>query len=210
MKIYNVLFALIALLSCENSARFEVPQPEGESDEKRVPRALVGHYLNVKDSSTLNVSPGLITKLIIADLAAHKSQLDSADRVIFQNDTAFSEIDSNLRVDVVVKGDSVFQHIDYKDTIFSLSRGDVIRKFKGHYFLNHLTSGNNWYVRKLTNGRKGLTLATVSTKEDIEMLRELTGVESDTVYNFRPSKKELRKFLKKKGFSDTDTYIRIQ
>jgi hypothetical protein len=115
-----------------------------------------------------------------------------------------------MRVDVVVKGDSVFQHMDYRDTIFSSDRGDLIRKFKGYYFLNHQTSMDNWHVTKITKGRNGLTLATVSTKEDIEKLRELTKEESDTVYNFRPTKKELRKFLKENGFNDTDTYIKIR
>ena len=210
MKILKILFAVIVLLSCENPVRFEVPQPEGKSDEKRIPRALIGEYQNVYDSSTLSVSAGLIIKSIVADLSEHKAKLDSADRAIFKKDTTFSQIELSMKIDVVVKGDSVFQHIDLRDTIFSFRRGDVIKKYKGYYFLNHQTSSDNWYVTKLTKGRNGLMLSTVSTKEDIDMLRELTGNGSDTVYNFSPTKRELRKFLKKKGFSETDTYIRIR
>ena len=100
--------------------------------------------------------------------------------------------------------------MDYKDTIFSVKQGDILRKFKGYYFLSHQTSKNNWNVIKLTKTRKRLTLGTISTKEDIEKLRELTETKSDSIYTFRPTKKQLKQFLRDKGFSNEDSYVKIK
>jgi hypothetical protein len=99
MKTNKILFGIIILFSCENPVRFEVPQPEGKSDETQIPRALIGQYRNAKDSSLLIVRSNLISKRVIADFSEHKSQLNSSDRAIYQNDTVFSQIDFNMRVD---------------------------------------------------------------------------------------------------------------
>jgi hypothetical protein len=201
----------ITIFSCgDKLGGFEVPQPEGQKDEKGLPTKIIGQYINVKDSSTLSVDFGQITRSVVADFAEHKSELDSSDRVIFKNDTSFIQTDFNMRINVVVKGDTVFQHMDYKDTIFSVKQGDILRKFKGYYFLSHQTSLNNWNVIKLAKTKKGLTLGTISTKEDIEKLRELTGTKNDSIFSFRPTKKQLRRFLRDKGFSSEDTYIKIK
>ena len=211
MRSRTIFVLTLILFSCgDKVGEFEVPQPEGQSDEKGIPKKLIGRYLNIKDSSTLFVTSGQITKSVVADFAEHKSELDSADKVTFKNDTSFSQTDVNMKIDVIVRGDSIFQHMDYKDTLFSVKRGDILRKFKGHYFLNHEASNNNWYVTKLTKMKNGLTLGTISTKADIEKLRELTEVKSDSIYTFRPTKKQLKRFLKDKGFSNEDTYVRIR
>jgi len=209
MRSRTLVVLTLILFACGDKVGFEVPQPESQSDEKGFPNRLIGKYLNINDSSILFIISEQITNAVVADLAEHKSALDSSDRVTFKNDTTFSQTDMNMRIDVVVKGDSVFQHVDYKDTIFSIKRGDILRKFKGHYFLNHQTT-YNWYVTKLTETKNSLTLGTISTKEDIDKLRELTETKSDSIYTFRPSKKQLRRFLKNKGFSSEDTYVKIR
>lgn len=62
----------------------------------------------------------------------------------------------------------------------------------------------------LTKVSKGVTLGTVSSKEDINKLRALTDTKSDSGFSFKPTRKELKKFLKENGFNDTDTYIKIK
>ena len=61
---------------------------------------------------------------------------------------------------------------------------------------------------QIDQNEKGLTLGTISTKEDIEKLRELTEANSDSIYTFRPTKKQLKKFLRDKGFSKEDIYVK--
>lgn len=190
--------------------RFETPQPEGQKDEKSIPRRLTGVYFNIDDSTKLTVTTKEIIETLEKDFKGLLTELDSVDRVTIKTDTSFSEISENFRLDIVVKRDSIFQHLDYKDTLFTFDKNDILRKFKGYYFLNRKRSANSWSVTKLTKTRKTIILGTVSIKADIENLRELTDIDADTVYNFRPTKKQLREFLNDKGFQSEKTFIKIE
>jgi hypothetical protein len=64
-------------------------------------------------------------------------------------------------------------------------------------------------VTLLTRIKGGITLGTISKLEDIKNLRELTGAVSDTT-DFRPTKNELKKFLKENGFGQEETFIRVK
>ena len=210
MRILTVILSVLLLSSCDNGVRFETPQPEGQSNEKAIPKKLIGEYFSLEDSSRLNVTFGQITKTLIRDLSLHKSELDSSDRLIFNKDSTFSQTDSKMKIDVIVKGDSVFEHFIYKDTIFDASQGDVLRKLKGYYFLNRQTTKSDWTVTKLTKTKKGLTLGSVTKKEDIDNLRELTETKSDTIKKFRPTRKQFKRFIKSNGFNDEETFLKIR
>jgi len=210
MNVRFFAFSIIVCCSCDNIVRFETPQPDGQKDEKVLPKKLIGSYRSLKDSSILTITKDKIISSINSSYSGLVSDLDSIDRVKIKNDTSYSEIDFNMRVDVSIEGDSIFQHFDYKDTIFSFSKNDVLRKFKGYYFLNRQTSPNHWYVTKLGRTKEGLVLGIISSKEDIRNLRELTNINSDTIYEFRPTKKDLKQFLKEKGFQNEERYVKIE
>lgn len=105
---------------------------------------------------------------------------------------------------------SAFQRWSYYDTLFDVKRGDILRKYKGHYFLNQQVSTNSWRVITLAKIGNGLSLGTISTKDDLSNLRTVTETKSDTIFSFRPTKKEMKKFLKDKGFSHQDTFIKVE
>jgi hypothetical protein len=210
MRILIVILSVLLLASCDNGVRFETPQPEGQTNENSIPKKLIGEYFSLEDSSRLNITFGQITKTLISDLSLHKSALDSSDRLTFNKDSTFSQRDSKMKIDVIIKGDSVFEHVIYKDTIFDASKGDVLRKLKGYYFLNRQTTKSDWVVTKLTKTKKGLTLGSVTKKEDIDNLRELTETKSDTINSFRPTRKQFRRFIKTNGFNDQETFIKIK
>jgi hypothetical protein len=65
-------------------------------------------------------------------------------------------------------------------------------------------------VTTLTKIENGLTLGTISTTDDIDILRSVTETKADTIFSFRPTKKEMKKFLKGKGFSDRNTFIKVE
>jgi hypothetical protein len=208
MRIQIIYLLALMLVSCDNSIRFEVPQPEGKTNEKLIPKKLIGKYSSLTDSSVLRITYNLVIRNKVINLSTHLSKLDSADRAVIKHDTSYTIVDANMRIEVTIKGDSAFQHMDYTDTIFSNARGDVLRKFKGYYFINHQASKNRWSVTKLARVKNGVTLGTVSKKEDIANLREVTSTKSDSIDNFRPTKKELKKFLKEKG--DEEAFIKIE
>ncbi len=188
--------------------RFEVPQPEGRQNEKSIPKKLLGTYSSLTDSSTLIITKTHIISFSEFDIAGLVSELDSVDRVKYKTDTTFSGIEGNMNVDVTIINDSIFEHTDYRDTLFDFSNNDVLRRFKGYYFLNHETSKKNWVVTKLGVTKNGLVLGTISDSKDLENLRELTNTKSDTVYNFNPTRKELKKFLKDSGFRNEKRFVK--
>ena len=194
------------LYSCIDQVRFEEPQPEGQSNEKKIPKRLIGHYISLNDSAELKVTNRLIIK---SSISVFSGKVDSTDMKGIKGDTIYSTLEDNMKVDVRVTGDSGFLRWRHYDTLFDVSRGDILRKYKGRYFLNEKVSANVWRVTLLTNIHKAVTLGTISVKNDIDNLRDLTETKSDTVFSFRPTKKEMKKFLNAKGFSDSNTFIKI-
>ncbi len=207
MRIKIIFLTTLVLVSCADLVRFEEPQPAGKPNEKRIPKRLIGQYLSLDDSAKLTVADGLIIKYSIADFS---DKIESIDMKDIKGDTTYSGTDDKLKFDVVIKGDSTFQRWSYYDTLFDVIRGDILRRYKGHYFLNEQVSANSWRVTTLTKIDNGLIVGTISTKGDISNLRVVTETKPDTIFSFRPTKREMKKFLKGKGFSDKDTFIKIE
>jgi hypothetical protein len=207
MRIRIIFLTTLVLVSCGDIVRFEEPQPAGQSNEKRIPKRLIGQYLSLDDSAKLIITKGLIIKYT----ASHFSdKVEWMEMKGIKGDTTYSGIEDKLKFDVVVKGDSTFQHWDFYDTLFDVTKGDILRKYKGHYFLNEMVSESSWRVTTLTKIENGLTLGTISTTDDIDILRSVTETKADTIFSFRPTKKEMKKFLKGKGFSDRNTFIKVE
>jgi hypothetical protein len=89
---------------------------------------------------------------------------------------------------------------------------NVVRKFKGNYFLNTRYNKTSWSVEKMNLSKGQLTISSISTKDDIENLKEMTETAQDTVINsnFTATKKEFKKFVKNDGFSDSEAFVRIK
>jgi hypothetical protein len=201
--------ATILLISCDNQqVVFETPQPEGRPNEKNIPVRLIGRYRSIKDSSILTITPRLLLRNKIVNISEPLSELDSSDRAQIKGDTAMSKKDWLFLWNIKVKGDSIFYRIDYRDTIYDASNGDVVRKFKGKYFLNHNNQSRGWSVMLLTPGKNTLNLGKISSPHDIQHLREITN-SADTAYVFNPSKKEFKAFLKDDGFDDEDVFLKL-
>jgi hypothetical protein len=207
MRIKIIVLATLVLVSCGDLVRFEEPQPTGQSNEKRIPKRLIGQYLSLDDSSKLIIAKGLVVKYSVSNFS---DKVDSIYMKGIKGDTTYSGTEDKLKFDVVVKSDSTFQEWGYYDTLFDVTKGDILREYKGHYFLNEKSATSSWRVTTLTKIENGLTLGTISTKDDINNLRTVTETKSDTIFSFRPTKKEMRKFLKDKGFSDRDKFIKVE
>jgi hypothetical protein len=139
MRIRIIFLVTLVLASCGDLVRFEEPQPAGQSNEKRIPKRLIGQYLSLDDSAKLIIADGLIIKYSITDFS---DKMDTVDMKSINGDTTYSGTEDKLKFDVVVKGDSTFQRWSYYDTLFDVSKGDILRKYKGHYFLNEKVSTN--------------------------------------------------------------------
>ncbi len=211
MKIsFNILFVLVLFGCGEDRVSFEVPQPDGLRNEKIISQKIIGIYRSLDDSSRLVINSDQIIKIVNTKVAGLLSEMDSVDRIKIKHDTVFSEIDHKTQFDISVKKDSVVYHIHYYDTLFSFLKGDVLRKFKGYYFLNKENHPSQWRVIKLGTTKNGVVIGTISKEEEINNLRELTNSKSDTVYNFKPTRKQLKEFLKERGFQQEERFVKIK
>jgi len=201
----QLLFAAaIILCSCGDDVRFEVPQPEGRGDEEAFPKKVRGAYQNTKDSSILIITADQITRRFDSKFVLHKSYLDSSLKI--KGDTSF--YDAVEKLNVVVKGDSVYGRLKYSDTLFSISPTGKLRIFKGYYFLNTEKSFNNWEVKLMNFKGKELTILHDWDETDLANMRQITHT-PDSTRKFKPTRGQLKKFIREKDTKDGEKYKKM-
>jgi hypothetical protein len=207
LKLISTFIILTSLLACEPPVTFNEPQPTDIDNLSKFPKRLQGQYLNFADNSTLLVSDKIIQRIYDYDYKVHLNQLDNAEQL--SGDTI---INVKRKEKTIIKrdGDSLITHVHYIDTLFQMDYDNVVRKFKGYYFLNKRYDKTSWEVKKIHLTKGQLILSSISTKLDIENLKEITETATDTVppYKFSATKKQFKQFIKNDGFSDSETFVR--
>ncbi len=209
IKILSIIIILTGLVACEPPVTFTEPQPVSTDNLSEFPRRLKGVYLSLSDSSTLSISDNLIQRTYDFDYKVHPNQLDSTARL--SGDTLIN-LETKEKVLIKRDRDSLIIHFHNVDTLFLMDYDNVVRKFKGNYFLNTRYNKTSWSVEKMNLSKGQLTISSISTKDDIENLKEMTETAQDTVINsnFTATKKEFKKFVKNDGFSDSEAFVRIK
>jgi hypothetical protein len=207
LKFISTIIILTGLFACGPSATFNEPQPADTENLSKFPDRLQGQYISLLDNSTLLIGEKIIQRIYDSDQKIHSSQLDSNFRVL--GDTII-----NLRTDEreIIKrdGDSLVTHIHYIDTLFQMDYDNVVRKFKGYYFLNKRYDKESWEVKKIELSKGQIVVSSISTKEDIENLKTITESKQYTVapYKFATTKKQFKEFIKNEGFTDSEKFVR--
>ncbi|MBI1767195.1 MAG: hypothetical protein HYR67_02335 [Bacteroidetes bacterium] len=199
-----ILLSALILFSCGDNVKFEVPQPEGKGNEDAFPKKIRGMYRNLKDSSLLTITADQITRMYNIRFVVHKSDLDSAIKV--KGDTSF--YDAVEKLTVTVKGDSAYGRINYIDTLFYISSNNLLRVFKGYYYLNKMKSFNNWEVDLMQVKGKELTILSDWNESDLINMRRITHT-SDSTRTFKPTRGQLKKFIREKSMKDGEIYKKI-
>ncbi len=202
MKFILILGVFIAG-ACVSDVKFEGPQPENVPDEMLIPNSVWGVYRSVQDSSLLFISATEMVRFVNKTFKVSRTLLDSAYQ--FKGDTAF--YDEENRLDVELVGDSVFGRFHRADTIFSISPWNVLRKYKGYYFLNKQAS-NGWEVYLMTAKNNELSLVTSWREEDLAALRKITH-SNDSTHRFKPSRSQIRKFVLQHGLPAGEKFRRV-
>ncbi len=126
-----------------------------------------------------------------------------------KNDSLF--YDSYFHQIVKIENDTIFEHIQHNDTLFSFQKNAQIKKFKGYYFINNLVGVCGWYVQKIKLRKGVLSISEISTVEEIELLKEITETHQDSITNnFKLSKKQFKEFIKANGFQDGKCYLKMK
>ena len=209
MKKLFLLLAVISTIlfctSCESVVTFKEPQPIRTDALSKFPKRIQGNYLSKENTATLTISDNMILETVDY---YQKTKLDSNYKVVA--DTIVN-IARNERHQGKLEGDSILEHIHFIDTLFLISTKQILKKFKGYYFLNSQYENEAWYVKKLSLSKGRLAISDIDSEESINLLREVTETTADTTsYNFNPTRKQFKKFVRQEGFNNNESYIRIR
>ncbi|MES2616709.1 MAG: hypothetical protein V4613_02460 [Bacteroidota bacterium] len=209
LQLTTVVVFLISLMACQPPVTFNEPQPANTDNLSEFPKRLQGHYLSLLDNSTLTIDNNIIQKIYDYDYTLHPNQLDSNSRI--SGDTLI-DVRINEKTPIKRVGDSLVAHIHYIETLFEMNDDNVVRKFKGYYFLNNRYNVESWQVKKMELSKGQLTISSIAVPTDIDNLKEITETPHDTVsqYQFTPTKKQFKAFIKNGGFSDNETFVRVK
>ena len=207
LKFISTFIILTSLFSCAEPVTFNEPQPTNIDNLSKIPKRLHGQYLNITDNSTLLVGDKLIQRIYDYDYKVHINKLDSTEKL--SGDTIIN-IKTKEKTIIKREGDSLITHIHFIDTLFQMDYDNVVRKFKGYYFLNKRYDKTSWEVKKIQLTKGQLILSSISTKLDIENLQVITETPKDTVspYKFSATKKQFKQFIKNDGFSDSEIFVK--
>lgn len=206
------LLAAIVILahtfySCGPAATFDKPQPDNVKSLTSFPDWLQGSYFASDNASVVTITDKRIIRHYDFDYKQHKDSLGSSYNLV--GDTII-DVTNNTKEKVLLKGDTVMLHADWIDTLFEISPANVLKKFKGYYFLNNQYSNNVWEVKKLSLKKGILTMGSISYQEDILKLEEITETKEDTAStHFSLTQRQFKKFVKKEGFDVHETFTRM-
>ena len=194
---------------CEGPAvLFERPQPVDIKDEPCFPKTLTGSYLSLADSTVLTIADNFITRGFNIKYVMTKKELQTMKECILRKDSLYNTA-TNEKICVININDSLYTPYHLQDTLFIISEKNKLRKDKGYYFLN-LEYHNGWEVQKIESGKGKLVLSFISDLQEINNLKELTKITDDTLVKFNPNKDQFRKFIKSKGFSKKEEFVKLR
>ena len=206
------LFSLILIVACNNANRvtFTTPQPIGAKDLKEIPKRLQGEFVSEDKSHTLIITSNAITKIFDGDIILTTNELYSEIMII--GDTLTVKSDGS-KFKIKKHGDSIIYHQHFEDTLFSLNGINILRKFKGFYFVNIMVESNEmWEVSQIGISKGILTISAVDSIENINRLIEVKENNQDTIVNrnISANRRQFKHIVKENGFSETTKYFKIR
>ena len=207
LKPATIVIVALILYSCGPAATFDKPQPENVKALLTFPERLLGNYLAADQASVLTISNKLISRHYEFDFKEHKDSLGSTYKI--SGDTLIN-LKEGTKEKISLIGDTVTQHISGTDTLFNVSADNVLKKFKGYFFLNSRHGNDAWEVKKLALQKGRLTIGSISDKDEVRKLKEITETTADTTStHFTLSRRQFKKFMKQEGFADQETFTRM-
>lgn len=200
-----ILLILLLLIGCGPYIYFKSPQPKGNSNLSSFPKSLNGTYLSLLDSSILIIESQKIVKKRFENMIMSFEDYSKETGDTIFNDTTFLFTD-NWLIQMKVVGDSIAVNSSRVEEIFTISNEQLLRKYKGYYFLNFKDSNDLWRVELINLTKDTLEYGNILTKEDLERIKSFTFVESyidssessgkTTKYCLDPARREVKKILK--------------
>jgi len=182
-----ILITTFLLNSCEPSVTFDQPQPDNTRSLTSFPERMQGKYLSSDRAAVVTITDKLLTRYYEFEIEPDKDSTDESDKWV-----------------------GVKQRVIRTDTLFNISADNILKKFKGYYFLNIHYGDNAWEVKKLSLKNGLLKIGSISEKGDIQKLKELTETAADTIStHFSLTRPQFKELVNDKGFADEETFTRM-
>jgi hypothetical protein len=202
-----IIIAAFILDSCEPGAAFDKPQPDNVKSLASFPERLHGRYLAADQASIVTITDNLITRHYEYDHKRLKDSLGASYKIIGDS---LLHVTEGTKEKILLNGDTITMHANWKDTLFMITDNNVLKKFKGYYFLNIRYDDSVWEVKKLSLKKGTLTIGSASDKDDIQKLKEITETTDDTTaITFSLTKRQFKEFVKQDGFGEQETFTRM-
>lgn len=199
---------LIFFVGCGPYIWFKVPQPEGRDNLKSFPENLFGRYTSVYDTSAIRIESNKIIREYRENLLMSKIEFREETGDSIPEDTSFTFTDK-WHIKIKSYGDSVKVFSSMDDELFKISDEQLLREYRGYYFLNYQDTNDYWRVKILKLFGDTLEFDNILTTDDIENIRNITTIETvkDTSEEYvrhylKPTKRELKKILKRRSTGD--------
>ena len=207
LNYFTTIIIFTSLFACKPTVKFNEPQPTDTKNLTKFPKQLQGQFLNAADSSLLLISDKLIQRIYDYDNKIHPNQLDSTSRL---SGNTLIDLKTNTKTPIKRDGDSLIIHVHYIDTLFHMDYDNVVRKYKGYYFLNIRLDKTSWEVKRMQLSKGMLIISSISTEIEIKNLTKIIESPQDSIppYKFSATKKQFKEFVKNNGFSIDEIYIK--
>lgn len=209
MKKSVLVFSLLVLLvSCHNKKEsfisFNELQPLGVEEIQDVPENWLGDYTAI-DSSILSIDKDKIIQKWFNEEKISIQEKDTFSSLTF-DENFVTDNQTNQKMKLVTKNDSLFWKSQYSDTIFIKDK--VLKFYKDALIINSNNEGKI-YVDVLKKENNQIRKFSIDTKEDFEKLKreikidfEYNYSDEDTTVILKPTRADFRKLLRKKGFTN--------
>ncbi len=217
---YKLLLCLLLLNSvytCDDKVKFKDPQPSGRRNILSVPVALQGTYISEDEEYYLSIDKSNIIEWTSGSINTLKDSLDydiDSTKIVHRKNNTIEIIDESFKINLTYTKDSVSGHYTLTDTLFKVCPDQLLRKYKGHYFLNTKKADSEWELRMLTIKQDTLIISKVNHPDDIEAFNQVTPTE--ILEPHKGNKSKIRIDPKRNAFkkimrdyvAETDRYIR--
>jgi hypothetical protein len=222
MKNTLYILLIICLASCSGDyeyVRFETSQPDGVIESKSFNRKVKGEYINCTNpDDKLIVTNNLILNSRTLRFKTHRNdlELDSTITVNRNNNDELSELFISEGYKIQINGDTINAFLTDIDTVFRISENQVLKKFKGSYFLNFKRGEHYWDVSRLNLTKDTLLVGQISPSDTllrfdfVSKTEEFDDSDSTTTteYSINPSRKEFKKLMKPNSFEECECYYK--
>ncbi len=206
MKRKTVVFILLVfLLGCGPYIWFKVPQPQGRENLTTFPQDIQGKYSSAIDTVMIHIGKDKIVREYREKLLMTKIEFREETGDTISEDTSFTFTD-NWEITIKSFGDSVKIFSKKDDELFNISERQILREYKGYYFLNYKDTNDFWKVKILKLEADTLEFDFILRADDMQRIRNITNVEvkkdsseESSKYYLDPTRRELRKILRKRS-----------